>query len=88
MYLRCMAFESPWEWTNWLPLAEWWYNTTFHSSIQTTPYKVVYGQSTLLHLPYLAKESTILAVDRSLQTREAAIKLLKFYLARAQNRMK
>lgn len=30
-YLRCMTFEKPREWPQWLALAEWWYNTTFHS---------------------------------------------------------
>ena len=34
------------------------------------------------------KFAKVEAVDRTLQTREAAIKLLKFYLQRAQNRMK
>ena len=71
-----------------MPLVEWWYNTNFHSSIQTTPYEVVYGQTPPLHLPHLASESIILVVDRSLQAREMAIKLLKFFLTRAQNRMK
>ena len=71
-----------------MPLAKWWYNTSFHSTIQTTPYEVVYGQPLPLHLPYLAKESTILVVDKSLQASESVIKLLKFYLVIAQNRMK
>ena len=37
-----------------VPLAEWWYNTHFHTSIQLTPYEVVYNQSLPVHLPYLA----------------------------------
>ena len=32
-YLRCMTSEKLKEWCRWLPLAEWWYNTHFHSSI-------------------------------------------------------
>ena len=86
-YLRCMASEKPREWSHWLPLAEWWYNTTFHSTIQTTPYEAVYGQPAPSHLPYLPGESSVLAVDRSLQARQAATKMLKFYLLRAQNRI-
>lgn len=87
-YLRCMAAEKPREWSRWLPLAEWWYNTNYHSAINTTPYEVVYGQPAPLYSPYLNEESTVVVVDRSLKARQAAIEMLKLYLARAQNRMK
>ena len=43
-YLRCMCLDSPNEWSKWLPLAEFWYNTTFHSATQLTPYEVLYNQ--------------------------------------------
>ncbi|XP_047313756.1 uncharacterized protein LOC124917348 [Impatiens glandulifera] len=33
-YLRCMAGQRPNQWDQWLPLAEWWYNTNFHSATQ------------------------------------------------------
>ncbi|KAH1119730.1 hypothetical protein GYH30_048204 [Glycine max] len=52
-----MFVDSPQQWSKWLPLAEWWYNTTFHSAIQTTPYEVVYGQPPPIHLHYLPGES-------------------------------
>lgn len=32
MYLRCMTGQKPNEWANWIPMAKWWYNTTFHTS--------------------------------------------------------
>ena len=72
----------------WLPLAEWWYNTHFHTAIQLTPYEVVYNQAPPTHLPYLAGDSRNDALDRSLQKREFMIQLLKFHLTRAQVRMK
>lgn len=87
-YLRCMTADAPHTWSKWLPLAEWWYNTTFHSSIKCTPYEVVYGQPPPVHLPYLPGESSSAVVDRSLQKREDLIAMLKFHLLRAQNRMK
>ena len=83
-YLRCMVEERPKNWSKWVPLAEWWYNTSFHSSIQTTPYQVVYEQLAPAHLPYLPGYSKVEAIDRSMQTREAIIKFLKFHSARAQ----
>ena len=67
---------------------EWWYNTNYPTAIHTTPYQAVYGQPALVHLPYILGDSIVEVVDRSLQTREAAIKLLRFHLLRAQNRMK
>jgi len=45
-YLRCMCSEKSSEWSKWLPLAEWWFNTTFHSSIELTPFEVVYKSTT------------------------------------------
>ena len=41
-YLRCMAFVEPKRWMDWLPAAEWWYNTSFHSSIQMSPFEALY----------------------------------------------
>jgi len=87
-YLRCMTRERPKEWALWSPVAEWWYNTNWHSAIGTTPYEVVYGQPPLLHVPYITGDSRVEAVDRSLRAREECIKMLKFYLGKAQHKMK
>lgn len=88
VYLRCMCSDKPMEWIKWLPLAEYWYNTSYHSTIETTPFEVVYGHPPPIHLPYLPGESNLEAVDRSLLAREQTIKLLKHHMARAQNKMK
>lgn len=80
--------EASHTWSKWLPLAEWLYNTTYHSAIKSTPFEVVYGQPPPLHFPYLRGESSSTLVDRSFQKREEVILMLKFYLMRAQNRMK
>ncbi|GMI64735.1 hypothetical protein HRI_000142800 [Hibiscus trionum] len=87
-YLRCMTGEKPKEWSDWLHLAEWWYNSSYHSAIGTSPFQALYGQEPSIHIPYLAGESLVATVDRGLQHREAAIKMLKFHLKRAQGRMK
>lgn len=49
---------------------------------------MVYNQPPPLHLPYLAGESAVATVDRSLQRREAMITELKGELLKAQNIMK
>ena len=42
-YLRCITGDRPKEWTKWLPLVEWWYNTAYHLSTQLTPFEAIYG---------------------------------------------
>lgn len=83
-----MTAEAPQSWSKLLPLAEWWYNTTYHTAIKCTPYEIVYSQPPPIHLPYLPGESSSAVVDRSMQKREEIINMLKFHLLRAQNRMK
>ncbi|GJY44389.1 reverse transcriptase [Tanacetum coccineum] len=86
--LGCMCGEKPKEWVKWLPLAEFWYNTNFHSAINTTPYETVYCQTPPIHIPYVPGDSRVESVDRTLQSREEAINMLNFYMKRAQDRMK
>lgn len=83
-----MCGEQPKQWSKWLSLAEWWYNTNHHSAINTTPFEVVYGQKPPLHVPYIGGDSRVEVVDRTLTVREATIDKLKFHLKRAQDRMK
>jgi hypothetical protein len=42
-YLRCTVSSCPTKWKDWLPLAEYWYNTSYHSSLKRTPFEVLYG---------------------------------------------
>jgi len=86
-YLRCMTSETPDQWSRWLPLAEWWYNTNYHSSIKSTPFKVLYGQDPPIHIPYLPTDSNIKVVDKQLTKREDRLKTIKDNLKIAQHRM-
>jgi hypothetical protein len=43
MFLRCSVHSTPRRWKSWLPLAEFWYNTSYHSSLGCTPFKALYG---------------------------------------------
>ncbi|GJY27214.1 retrotransposon-related protein [Tanacetum coccineum] len=71
-----------------IPLAELWYNSNYHSAIDTTPFEALYGQPPPVYVPYIGGLSKVDAVERSLIAREQAIKVMKFHLSRAQNRMK
>lgn len=62
-YLRCMCGDCPKHWAKWLSLTEWWYNTSFHSSIKTTPFYVVYGQEPPDHNFMTARPSAVAAID-------------------------
>jgi transposase InsO family protein len=42
-YLRIMTFTEPRKWIEWLPAAEWWYNTSYHSAIKKSPFEALYG---------------------------------------------
>ncbi|GJX87225.1 retrotransposon-related protein [Tanacetum coccineum] len=87
-YLRCMTGEKPKEWSKWLSLAEYWYNTNYHTAIKTTPFEAVYGQPPTSPIFYSSGHSNVDSVDRSLTAREAIIKMLQFHLMKAQARMK
>ena len=86
-YLRCMCSDEPHLWSRWLPLAEFWYNTNYHTAIQMSPFEAVYGQAPPQHLPYLPGETKVAVVARSLEEREKMLLVLKFHLLRAQHRM-
>jgi hypothetical protein len=86
--LRCFASEKQNQWAQWLPLVEWWYNTSYHTTTHMTPFEVVYGQKPPSVLSYLPGVSKVQAIDQTLTVREAILRTLKENLVMAQNRMK
>jgi hypothetical protein len=86
-YLRCMVFLEPKKWLSWLPLAEWWYNTTFHTSLKYTPFEALYGYPPPLLSEVLIPELESPVVEFLVQKQQAITKL-KDNLAQAQARMK
>ena len=44
-YLRCFVHACPTKWSQWLPLAEFWYNTSPHSALGTSPFEALYGHA-------------------------------------------
>jgi hypothetical protein len=87
-YLRCFSSEKQHQWAQWLPLAKWWYNTTYHTTTCMTPFEAAYGQKPPLVLSYLPGTSKVQVVDQTLTVREDILRTLKENLVMAQNRMK
>lgn len=87
-YLRCFAGHKPSSWVSCLPWAEWWYNTTYHASIKTSPFEALYGYPPPAIQHYLPGSSLVQAVDTSLQNRDNLLTQLRHNLLEAQNRMK
>jgi hypothetical protein len=76
------------QWAQWLPLTEWWYNTSYHTTTHMTPFEAVYGHKPPSVLSYLPSASKVHVVDLTLTTREAILCTIKENLVMAQNRMK
>jgi hypothetical protein len=42
-FLRCAVHSCPKNWSKWIALAEYWYNTTYHTALGLTPFELLYG---------------------------------------------
>lgn len=87
-YLRSMTFQEPREWMDWLTLAEWWYNTSYHTSLKITPFQALYGypppQVGEFTIPCNVSEEARVSVEQ----KELMLERLKANLHTAQERMK
>jgi hypothetical protein len=82
-YLRCSVSSTPRQWLKWLPLAELWYNSCFHTSLKCSPFKALYGtKPSFGALPVLNTVGNG-AVRDTLLERQQFQELLKQNLARA-----
>lgn len=86
-YLRCYCNE-PKKWVQWLAWAEFWYNATFHTSINTTPFNVVYGRQPPPLISYGDQKTTNDSLEQQLIDRDRQLLQLKEQLRLAQERMK
>lgn len=71
-----------------LPWAEFWYNTTYQSAVETTPFKVLYGRDPLSLLKWKDQPSCVQAVDKLIQERNLILDELKRQLEKAQVRLR
>uniref|UniRef100_A0A2N9GGR4 Chromo domain-containing protein n=1 Tax=Fagus sylvatica TaxID=28930 RepID=A0A2N9GGR4_FAGSY len=87
-YLRAFAGDKPSMWVHWLPLAEFWFNTNYHTSTKMTPFEALYGYEPPTILDYIPGTTKVAAVDDYLHQQQRILGLLKENLLSAQSRMK
>jgi hypothetical protein len=86
-FLRCFASACPRKWKEWLPAAEFWYNTSFHSALGRSPFEVLYGRQPRT-LGITVDDATPATLSSWLQERSAMQELVRQHLLCAQTRMK
>jgi transposase InsO family protein len=87
-FLRCFANACPSKWSSWLPLAEFWYNSSPHSALGRSPFEALYGFPPR-HFGISALDSVSVPELSTWLTDRATISdLLQQHLARAKERMK
>jgi transposase InsO family protein len=87
-YLRCFVTDSPQSWFQYLHLAEYWYNTSFHSSLKLTPFEALYGRSPPNLRTYISGSTSVAALDDTLAQRQRHLSLIRDNLTYAQTRMR
>lgn len=87
-YMRCFVHSCPRQWSRWISLAEFWYNTSLHSSLGRSLFEVMYN-----HLPHhfgLSPKSatSVPELDSWMAERAVMNTPLCQHLLRAQQHMK
>jgi hypothetical protein len=65
-YLWCFSSDRQNQWAQWLPLVEWWYNTSYHTTTRMTPFEEVYGKNPSSVLSYMPGVSKVQEVEKNL----------------------
>ncbi|XP_022841853.1 uncharacterized protein LOC111365530 [Olea europaea var. sylvestris] len=87
-FTKCMTHHKPKAQAKWIPLAEWWYSTTYHLAIKQIPFEALYGipPPQLAMGPY--QQTSVSMVEDILQKRYKMDQQLKENLAQARSRIK
>jgi len=88
MYLRCLTGDRPRNWLEWLPWAEFCYNTSYQQSLKTSPFHVVYGRSPPTIRSYEHGDTHLPAVDQAMRNRDEFLAEVRDRLEQAQQHYK
>ena len=84
MYLCCVTGDRPRAWVDWLPWAEYCYNTSFHTALHATTFEVVYGWPPPPILPYKPGSAWADTADALLRSRDEVLAEVRQRLLQAQ----
>lgn len=87
-FLRCFVNACASKWVDWIYLAEFWYNSSWHSALGFSPFQVLYGYSPKHFGIDTLSACPVPALDDWLQDKIVMQDLVQQHLARAQHRMK
>ena len=76
-YLRCFVSDKQAQWVKWLPLFQWWYNTSFHTATKMTRFMALYGYHPPSITSYLGENSKVQAVEDQIERQQEVLQLLR-----------
>jgi len=88
MYLRCLTGDRPRNWLEWLPWAEFCYNSSYQQSLKTSPFHVVYGRHPPTIRSYEQGDARLPAVDKAMSDRDEFLAEVRDRLEQAQQHYK
>ena len=84
--LKCYVADQKSEWEKYLPLVEFAYNNTVHSSTRKAPFEIIYEKVILP--PILRTKDEILATDEYVRDLETAFSQVRTAIERSQEKHK
>ncbi|MCO5584776.1 hypothetical protein L7F22_038708 [Adiantum nelumboides] len=84
--LKCYVSDQKTEWENYLPLVEFAYNNTTHSSTGKAPFEIIYGKPLLP--PILCTKEKIFATDEFVRDIDTVFQQVKQAISRTQDKQK
>jgi hypothetical protein len=87
-YLRCFISAHPHQWSKWIPLCEFWYNTNWLASLGKSPFEILYGRPPRYFGISQSDGLAPLDVQAWLQERTLIQASVQQHLLRMQQRMK
>ena len=87
--LRSHCGQQPQQWLKFLPLEEFVYNSSFHKSLQMSPFfKALYGQECLTPLRLANPNLFVLVAKETLEEMDCQLQIIRENLKKANDRQK
>lgn len=87
-FLRCFVNAIPSKWFEWIHLAEFWYNSSWHSALDRSPFEALYGYAPRHFGVDSLDACPSLELTDWLEHKQVIQSLIKQHLHRAQRLMK